>query len=101
MFTERSTLDGSGGFEGASERELVGVLEVAADREPAGQPRDLDPEGLELAGEEHRGRLALEVGVRAEDDLLDRLLAEAGEQLLDAQLLGPDALDRVQRALED
>ena len=39
-------------------------------------------------------------GIRREDDLVDTVLLDAREQLLDAQLLGTDALDRRDRALE-
>ena len=87
-------------LEGPAEGELVGVLEVAADGEAAGDAGDLEPERLEQPAEVHRGGLALDVGVGAEDDLLDALGVEAGEQLLDPQLVGPDALDGADGALE-
>ena len=58
------------------------------------------PSGFSKPREVHRGRFALDVGVRREDDLVDAVLLDAREQLLDAQLLGADALDRRDRALE-
>ena len=59
-------------FEGTAERELVGVLEVAAHRQPARDPGDPHAERLEQPAEVQRGGLALDVRVRAEDDLLRR-----------------------------
>ena len=59
-----------------------------------------DAERLEQPGEVHRGGLALDVGVGGEDHLGDALVADPGEQLLDPELLGTDALDRRDRALE-
>src|SRR5690606_23542409 len=70
------------------------------DGEAAGDAGDLQPEGLDQAAEVHRRRLALDVRVGAEDDLLDALRVDAGEQLLDPQLVGPDALDGADGALE-
>ena len=45
-----SRLDLAATFEGPAERELVGVLEVAADRQAAGDAGDLHAERLEQAG---------------------------------------------------
>ena len=59
-----------------------------------------EAEGLEQAGQVHRGGLALEVRVGAEDDLFDALGVHVGEQFLDAQLLGADAFDGADRALQ-
>src|SRR5688572_25397146 len=52
-----------------AERELVGVLQVAPDREPGRDAGDLQPERLQQPGQVHGRGLALDVGVRAEDDL--------------------------------
>ena len=57
-------------------------------------------ERLEEPGEVHRGGLALDVRVRREDHLGDALGVDPAQELLDAELLGPDALDGRDRALE-
>ena len=54
--------------EGAPEGDLVGVLEVGADREAAGEPGDRDPAAQEL-GDVMRGRLAGRRRVGREHDL--------------------------------
>ena len=53
-------------------RDLVGVLEVAADRQAARQPVT-PPDRRQERGQVDRGRLALEVRVGRQDNLLDRL----------------------------
>ena len=68
--------------------------------QPARDPRHEHAERLQQAREVHRGRFAFDVGVRREDDLVDAVLVDAREQLLDAQLLGTDAFDRRDRALQ-
>ena len=60
----------------------------------------LTPERPEQAGQVHGGGIALDVGVGAEDHLGDPLGVEAGQQLADPQLLGADALDRADGALQ-
>src|SRR5690348_6604878 len=57
-------------LQGLAESHLVRVLEVATHREPAGQPGDPDPEGLEQPGHVHRRGVAFEVRVGGQDDLL-------------------------------
>jgi hypothetical protein len=66
-----------------------------------GQPGDGDTEGAEPLGEVVGGGLALDVGVGGHDDLLDLSPAHPLDQLGDAQLLGADAVDRRDGALED
>ena len=60
----------------------------------------LRPRGLEQPAEVHGRGLALDVGVGAEDHLGDPLGVDAGQQLLDPQLIRSDAVDRADRALE-
>ena len=55
---------------------------------------------FERPGDEHRGRVALDVGIRGENHLGDALLDDALEELLDAELLGADPLDRGDRSLQ-
>src|SRR5262245_52298711 len=90
--------DGPSPLEGTDEGDLVGVLEVAADGQPAGDARHGSDDGLESLGQIHRGRLAFERRVGREDDLLEGLavasrLIGAPEQLADAQALGTDPID--------
>src|ERR1700675_827328 len=86
-------------LEGPDQRHLVGILEIATDRQPAGNPADEDDAPLEALGKVHRGCLALERRVRREDHLLEwrsvpfRLVG-AGQQLPDLESLGTDAVDR-------
>src|SRR6266496_750890 len=95
-----SPVDVAATRERPAQRDLVGVLEVAAHREPTRDPRDAHTELLHRARDEHRGRVAFDVGVGREDDFGDALVGNASEQLLDAQLLRPDALDGRDRALQ-
>src|SRR3954447_7526940 len=83
--------------------DLVGVLEVGADREPGGEARDRDV-GRALArrrGDVQGGRLAGRGRVGRQHDLADRAVAHARIELGDLQVLGVDAVDRRQRAAED
>src|SRR5258705_9035212 len=80
--------DGPPALEGADQGHLVGVLEVAAHRQPPGDPADYPDASLEPLGEGHRGRLALEGRVRGEDDFLERRavalrVVRAGEEVAD------------------
>ena len=60
------------------EGDLVGVLEVATDRQPAGQSGDAQARSAQHPGEVRRRRLALEVGVGGQDHLGDRRRRRAG-----------------------
>src|ERR1700730_1845124 len=101
--TDRSNLgvDFAATFERAPERDLVGVLEVAAHREPTGDAGHPEPQRLEQPGEVHRRRFAFDVRVRGEDHLFDALVVQPGQELLDLQLVGPDALDRRDRTQQN
>ncbi len=61
----------------------------------------LMPIGLQELRQVERGRLALDVGVRGEDDLLGRLALEPDEELADLEVAGADAVERRERAVED
>src|SRR5262245_17776051 len=77
--------------ERAAERDLVRVLEVAPDRQPACEPRD--PGAVTQAvGQVGGRRLAGHVRIRGEDDLLDPVSLHAPEQLVDAEVGGLDAV---------
>src|SRR5215218_108403 len=86
--------------EGAAEGNLVGVLEVAADRQAARDAGDPDAERREQAGQVHRGRLPLDVGVGGQDHLADPVRLQAGQQLPDPQVVGTHPLDRADRPAE-
>src|SRR5262249_11095453 len=75
-------------------RELVGVLDVGSDGDARRDAGDGDAERLEELREVNRGRLPLDVRVGCEDDFLDAAVADAREQLLDLQIVGPYALER-------
>src|SRR5947207_1914774 len=83
-----------------AEGDLVGVLEVGAHRQAACQPCDANA-AAEAVGEKGRRRLAGHVRVRREHDLLDAVALDTAEQLVDAQVLRFDAVERRQRAAED
>ena len=97
----RLSRDFASALERSAQGELVGVLQVAADRQAAGDAGHPHAEGLEQPAEVHGGRLALEVRVRAEDDLGDALGLEARQQLPHPELVGADPLDRADGSLED
>ena len=88
-----------GGRERAAERDLVGVLEIAADGQAAREARH--PHLLAQAvGEVGGGRLAGHRRVRREDDLADAVRVDAADQLVDPQVGRVDAVDRAERAAE-
>jgi hypothetical protein len=84
----------------ASARPSVGVLEIAADRETARQPRDpyASPQAVGHVG---GGRLAGHVRVRREHDFLHAVAFDAADQLVDAEMFRFDAVERRERAAED
>ena len=84
---------------GAAERDLVGVLEVAADREAAREPRDAHLLA-QAVGEVGGGRLAGHRRVRREHDLGDAVRVDTVDQLVDPQVGRIDAVDRAERAAE-
>src|SRR5438552_11327640 len=93
-------------LEGPDQRHLVGILEVAADRDAACDPGDRADRVREPLGEVHRGGLALERRVRRDDNLLERhsprlRLVGARQELADAEAVGADPVDRRDRAVED
>src|SRR6266481_4534149 len=86
-------------LEGPDQRHLVGIFEIAADGQPAGDPADKDDAPLEALGEVHRGCLALERRVRRENHFLESrsvALALVGAGTLSPHLASPrpDAAER-------
>src|SRR5919106_4896782 len=94
-------LDKAPALEGAEEGDVVGILEVPADRQPARDARHRSRVRREQVGEVHGGRLAFEVRVGGEDDLFHPAALDAGEELADAKALRTDAVDRADGAVED
>src|SRR5215210_3341152 len=84
------------------ERDLVGVLEVAAHREPGGQPRDGDAgrARAQPLRDVQRGRLAGRRGVGGEDDLAHLGALDARVELRDLEVARLDAVDRRERAAQ-
>jgi hypothetical protein len=87
-------------FERAAEGDLVGVLQVPADREAGRETGDPQAQGDQQAREVRGGRLALDVGVGREDHLGDLAVGETAQQLLDPQVVRADVVDRVDRSAE-
>ena len=80
---------------------LVGVFDIGAHRDAVGKAGDLDVQRLEQAREIHGGGLTLHVGVGRHDDLLDLALVHTSEKLLDLELIGSDAIEGGQNAVEN
>ena len=77
-----------------SDRRSINVFKIAPDRDPLSETRNARAEGPDLPLEEHGGRLALDAGVRGDDDLLD-LAPRIGDPLQErrhVQLFGPDSV---------
>jgi hypothetical protein len=73
--------DGAAALEGAAQRDLIGVLQVAADRQPAGQASHGEPHRLDQQGQVGRRGLALGVGVGRQNQLLHGSPAKPDHQL--------------------
>src|SRR5258708_6754745 len=92
-------------LEGPDQRHFVGIFEIAADGQPAGDPADKDDAPLEALGEVHRGCLALERRVCRENHFLERRsvpfrLVGAGQQLPGLESPRPAATDGGDRPVE-
>src|SRR5262249_15480851 len=74
--------------EGLAEGDLVGMLEVGADREAAGEAGDGDVRASHQFGDVEGGGLAGGGRVGGEDDLGDVAALDAAEELGDLQVLG-------------
>src|SRR3954465_1529917 len=101
-----TTSDGPPALGGSDPRPLVGVPEVATNRQAAGDPADDADNVLEPLGEIHRGRLAFECRVRRQDPPDGRGAGAlrfvcAAEELADLEPIRADAVDRRDRPVED
>src|SRR5262249_47616493 len=95
-----SGVDVAAALDRAPEGDLVGVFEIAAHRHAARDTCHARAETLERARDEHRGRVAFDVGVRRQHHLDNAFVLDTTHEFLDAQLVGTDALDRRDRALQ-
>src|SRR5215211_8785532 len=91
--TSSSAVERQPARERAPERDLVGVLEVGADRQPAGEARDGDAVAQQI-GDVVSGRLARGGGIRGDDELLHPAGVDAPHEFGDLQVLGVDPIDR-------
>ena len=82
--------------ESVRDRAEVDVLELAADRHAAREPRDADAARAQRLGQDVRGGLALGGEVGRDDHLLDPAVARPVEQLLGADLGRADAVERAE-----
>src|SRR5438034_4295820 len=85
--------------ESPAERDLVCVLEVAADRKAACEPSHAGALA-QAVGQVGGCRLAGHVRVRREDDLLDAVSVHPLQELVDAEVRGLDAVERRERTAE-
>src|SRR5262249_51907236 len=85
----------------SSERHLVGVLQIAADRKSTCWTGYPQAHWFHQPGEICRSRLTLEVGIGGEDEFDHRAVGESNHELAYAQIVRADAVDRADRAAED
>src|SRR5438093_1750088 len=86
--------------EGLRERHLVGVFQVAADGQPACDATHTDAHRPQQLQQVLRGRVALDFWIRRQNDLPNGTIPDPCYQGRDLQIIGADALDRGQRAVE-
>src|SRR5690349_3793240 len=92
-----SDIEQSPSLEGAAQCHLIGVLQVAPDRQAARGPGDPQAHRLYQPSEKRGGRLPFEVGIGGEYQLCHRSVSEPGHQLGDPQLVRADPVDRADR----
>ena len=80
--------------DGASKGDFVGVFKITPSGEAAGGSRDADAEWHQESMQVGRGRLTREIEVGGDDHLGRSFLFDTREQFGNAQLVGPDPLDR-------
>src|SRR6201996_4374345 len=95
-----SDIKQSPSLEGAAQCHLIGVLQVAPDRQAARGPGDPQAHRLYQTSEKRGGRLPFEFGIGGEYQFCHRPVSEPGQQLLDPQLVRADPVDRADRPAE-
>src|SRR5579883_1082236 len=88
-------------FEGAAERPLVGVLQVATNRQATCEARDFERQGLEFLLQIVGGVLAFKVRIGSQNHLAHGALLHTLQQFLDAQIFWPNAFDGRERAMQN
>src|SRR5215470_8652294 len=83
------------------QRPAVHVLELAAYRHAAGEPRHFEAARAEHLADVMRGRLPFIGEIRSQDDLADLPIECALEQAVEPDLLRPDAVERREPPHED
>src|SRR5690242_8883520 len=95
-----SDIKQSPSLEGAPQRHLIGVLQVAPDRQSARGPGHPQAHWLYQPSEKGRRSLAFEVGIGGEYQLCHRSVSKPRHQLPDPQLFRADPVDRADRSAE-
>src|SRR5688572_5182751 len=81
-------------FQRLRHRDLVGVFEVATDREAKGEAGCFDAEGTNLLGDVGGCRFALDVRIRRDDDFADRSRLQPFDETSDVDVLRSDTFQR-------
>ena len=105
LLNDLPDLERAPALHGADQRHLVGVLEIAADRDAARDPCESADVGLEPLGQVHRRGLALEGRVGRQHDLFVRLAvalrcAARSSSSRTFSRSGPDAVHRRDGAVQ-
>ncbi len=88
-------------FEGARHGDFVGIFDVTARRDPGGNACDRERTNLRRALGQPAGRgLALERGTGRNDDLIHFAPSRRAAPAIAAQLIGPNAMQRRERAMQ-
>src|ERR1700733_5975469 len=88
-------------FHRLEHRDLVGIFNVAADRDAHGDARNFHTCTLELLRQVSRGGFAFNRGISGEDDLIDIAGIYARDEVRDTQLFRADAMQRRDGPVED
>jgi hypothetical protein len=94
------SVDGPAAFERPTQREFVGILEIAAHWQAAGNTGDREAERFKESRQIHGGGFAFDVGVGTQNDLRDRMIAQPVEELFHAKLIGTDTIDGIDGTLK-
>ena len=91
---EELVIEAPAALKSSSQRDLIGVLQIPAYRQPTGQAGHPKTERLEHASQVGGGRLPLEVGIGRQNNFGDVAIGQAHHQFFDVQVIGANALDR-------
>src|SRR4051794_19421455 len=95
-----SGVDATAALERPPQGDLVGVLQVPTDGQPAGETGDREPHRGHQAGQVGGGRLALDVRVGRDNEPGAGAAHQPGHELLAPQVVGSHTVDRADRAAE-